>query len=99
MKRKGKKKRNPKSRLVRTTFVPQFRESLTNDRNDADETPIVFCKDCKASSPVESLIPVDALHMQCPQCLYVFFVDGLTAKMLSGAGRRPAGMSESSPGC
>jgi hypothetical protein len=72
---------------------------LTNDRNEVAEEPIVFCKDCKAPSPVESLIPVDALHMQCPQCLYVFFVDGLTAKMLSGAGRRTAGMSESSPGC
>jgi hypothetical protein len=98
MKRKGEKKRNPKSGLVRTPVVPQFRESLTNDRNDAAEAPILFCRDCKAPSPVESLIPVDALHVQCPQCLYVFFADGLTAKTHSGAGLRPAGMPESSPG-
>ena len=26
-------------------------------------------------SPVESLITVDALHVQCPLCLYVFFMD------------------------
>jgi hypothetical protein len=99
MKRKIQKNKIQRSRLVRTTFVPQFRETLTNDRNEAAEAPIVFCKDCKAPSPVESLIPVDALHMQCPQCLYVFFVDGLTAKTLSDAGRRSAGMSESSAGC
>jgi rubredoxin len=33
------------------------------------------CRDCKSASPVKSLIPVDALHMQCPICLYVFFLE------------------------
>ena len=40
----------------------------------------MVCKDCKSPSPVEAFIPVDALHMQCPMCLYVFFTDISTRK-------------------
>jgi DNA-directed RNA polymerase subunit RPC12/RpoP len=51
----------------------QLQESPSNAPNDAAEPSTIVCKDCKSSVPVESLIPVDALHMQCPRCLYVFF--------------------------
>jgi hypothetical protein len=83
------KKLNPKPRQVRTLFVPKFQKSFTNDRNDEAEAPTVFCKDCKAASPVELLIRVDALHVQCPQCLYVFYLDELTEKTLAGPGCVP----------
>jgi hypothetical protein len=32
------------------------------------------------------LIAVDTLHVQCPLCLYVFFMDEAQRKALSGAG-------------
>jgi hypothetical protein len=48
-------------------------ELLTNDLHDAADAPTVVCRDCKSPSPTDSLIPVDALHVQCPLCLYVFF--------------------------
>lgn len=59
--------------LVRTTYVAQIQEflNLMDDRNDLAEATIV-CRDCKSASPVESLILVDTLHVQCPLCLYVF---------------------------
>ena len=37
---------------------------------------MVLCRDCKSLSQVESFIRVDPLHVQCPLCLYVFFMDG-----------------------
>jgi hypothetical protein len=46
---------------------------LTSDLHGAADTPTVVCGDCKSPSAIESLIPVDALHVQCPLCLYVFF--------------------------
>ena len=64
--------------------MPQVQESLSNDRNDAAEAPNVLCKDCKAPSPVEALIPVDALHVQCPLCLYVFFMNEAERRMILG---------------
>lgn len=77
--------------MVRTTFVPTTQESLSNSRNDEAEDFTVLCKDCKNASAVESLIVVDALHVQCPLCLYVFYLDEAQRKALSGAGSSPAG--------
>jgi hypothetical protein len=56
--------------------MTQIQESLDYDRTGAPDVPTIICNDCKAPSPVASLIPVDALHVQCPLCLYVFFKDG-----------------------
>jgi hypothetical protein len=70
MKRKGK---NPEALLLRTTKMGVTSESLINDLHDAADAPTVVCRDCKSPSPIESLITVDALHVQCPLCLYVFF--------------------------
>jgi hypothetical protein len=75
-----------KSKLVRTTFVPGTQESLSHGRNEEAEASNVLCKDCQYASPVESFITVDALHVQCPLCLYVFFMDEAQRKALSGAG-------------
>jgi hypothetical protein len=50
------------------------KKSPMGDREDAKEASMFVCRDCKLASPVKSLIPVDPLHMQCPQCLYVFFL-------------------------
>jgi Zn finger protein HypA/HybF involved in hydrogenase expression len=55
--------------------VSQLQESLTNAADEALERPTIVCKDCKSPSPIDSLIEVDALHVQCPQCLFVFFLD------------------------
>jgi hypothetical protein len=70
-----KRKGNPKVGLVRTTYVSQLQESLTKAPHAAHERPTVVCRDCKSPSPVDSLIEVAALHVQCPVCLYVFFLD------------------------
>jgi hypothetical protein len=51
-----------------------IKKSPTGDRNDAEETTMFVCRDCKSASPVTSLIEVDPLHRQCPICLYVFFL-------------------------
>jgi len=69
MKRKG---LNPDAALLRTTKMG-VTSALTNDLHEAEDAPTVVCRDCKSPSPIESLIPVDALHVQCPLCLYVFF--------------------------
>jgi hypothetical protein len=53
--------------------MTQIQESLDYDRLEAADVPTIVCNDCKAPSPVASLIPVDALHVQCPLCLYIFF--------------------------
>ncbi len=55
--------------------VAQLQESLTNAPDEALERQTVVCKDCKSALPVDSLIEVDALHVQCPRCLFVFFLD------------------------
>jgi hypothetical protein len=91
MKRKVEKEEIQKSRLARTTFVPPTQEFLSNARYDEAEASTVLCKDCKFPSPVESLVSVDALHVQCPRCLYVFFMDEAQRKALSGADPAPVG--------
>jgi uncharacterized paraquat-inducible protein A len=70
-----------KPRLLRTTFVTPTQEYLSNRREEA-EASTVLCNDCKVASPVESLVIVDALHVQCPRCLYVFFMDEAQRKAL-----------------
>jgi hypothetical protein len=95
MKRKVKKNKIQRSELVRTTSVPPTQESLSNGRNDDAEASTVLCKDCTIASPVESLVTVDALHVQCPLCLYVFFMDEPQRKALSGAGFSPVGAGAS----
>ena len=76
--------------MVRTTFVMPNQEYFSNSRDDEAEACAVLCKDCKIASPVESLVTVDTLHVQCPQCLYVFFMDEAQRKALSHAGLSPA---------
>jgi hypothetical protein len=51
-----------------------MKKSPPGDREDAGEPSMFICRDCKSASPVRSLITVDPLHMQCPLCLYVFFL-------------------------
>jgi hypothetical protein len=99
MKRKVKKTEIQKSQLVRTTFVPSSQESRSNGRNDEAEASTVLCRDCKVASLVESLVIVDALHVQCPLCLYVFFMEEAQRKALAGAGfsRVGAGASGKRP--
>jgi hypothetical protein len=84
--------------LVRTTFVPLIQESLSNGRSDEAEDFTVLCKDCKYASRVESLIVVDAVHVQCPLCLYVFFMDEAQRKALRGAGFSPVGAEATGDG-
>lgn len=55
--------------------VAQLQESRTNAPHEAPERQTVVCKDCKSASPIDSFIEVDALHVQCPRCLFVFFLD------------------------
>jgi len=59
---------------MRTTNVSQLEESPTN-AHEALQPPSLVCPDCRSSSPIGSLIEVNALHMQCPLCLFVFFWD------------------------
>jgi hypothetical protein len=59
---------------MRTTNVSQLEEPQT-DANEAPEFAAVICPDCKSPSPIGSLIEVNALHVQCPVCLFVFFWD------------------------
>ena len=86
MMKNTKKNKIQRSRWTRTTSVSPTQESLSHDRNEETEASAVLCKDCKYVSPVESFIAVDALHVQCPICLYVFFMDEAQRKALSGAG-------------
>ena len=97
MKRKVEKKEIQRSRLIRTTSVPPTQESLSNGRNDEAEASTVLCKDCKYVSQVESFIIVDALHVQCPLCLYVFFMDEAQRKARSSAGFSPVGGGAGGP--
>jgi hypothetical protein len=55
--------------------VSQLQELLTNAPDKAPKRPTVVCRDCKSVSPIDTLIEVDALHVQCPLCLFVFFLD------------------------
>lgn len=95
MKRKIKKNKIQRSEWTRTTSVPPIQETLSNSRDDEAEASTVLCKDCRIASPVESLVTVDTLHMQCPLCLYVFFMDEAQRKALSGAGFSPVGAGAS----
>jgi hypothetical protein len=58
---------------MRTTYV-QLQESSTHAKK-ASKLPTVVCRDCKSPSPIDALIEVDALHVQCPHCLFIFFWD------------------------
>ncbi len=68
--------------LARTTYV----ESLAKHRDDATDEVTdaghVVCRDCRSRFPVKSFIPVDPLHVQCPFCLYVFFMETSLRRML-----------------
>jgi hypothetical protein len=86
MKRKLEKSEIQKSEPVRTTSVPATQELLTQGREQEGEASTVLCKDCNCMSPIHSLIAVDALHVQCPLCLYVFFMDEARRKALSAEG-------------
>ena len=85
MKRKIKKEIQRRG-LVRTTFVTPTQEYSSNGRDEV-EAPTVLCKDCKITTPVELLIRVDALHVQCPRCLYVFYMDEAQRKALLAESR------------
>lgn len=89
MKRKVKKEEIQRSKWTRTTSVPPTQESLSHGRNEEPGASTVLCKDCGSASTVESLITVDALHVQCPLCLFVFFMDEGHRKALSGEGFSP----------
>jgi hypothetical protein len=83
--------------LIRTTFVSPTQEYFSNRREET-EASIVLCNDCKVASPVESLVTVDPLHVQCPRCLYVFFMDESQRKALGGAGFNSVGAGASPRG-
>jgi hypothetical protein len=92
MKRKTKKSKIQKCKLARTTFVPTTDKVLSDTREGEAENSTVLCKDCKMASPIESLVTVDALHMQCPLCLYVFFMEEAQRKALSRLNPAGAGL-------
>jgi hypothetical protein len=79
-----KKNKIQRSKWTRTTSVPLIQETPSKSPDDEAEASAVLCKDCRIASPVESLVSVDALHVQCPLCLYVFFMDAAQRKALSG---------------
>jgi hypothetical protein len=97
MKRKVKKNEIQKPEWTRTTSVALTQESLSHDRTEEADASTVICKDCKYASQFESFITVDALHVQCPLCLYVFFMDEAQRKALSGAEFSAVGAGESVP--
>jgi hypothetical protein len=97
MKRKVEKEKIQKSQWTRTTSVPSTQETLSPSRDEEAEASTVRCKDCRIASPVESLVTVDALHVQCPLCLYVFFMDEAQRKALYGAGLSAVGVGASGP--
>ncbi len=86
MKKKVKNKKIQKSKLARTTFVHPTQKDFSHRGDEEAEAATVLCKDCKYVSPVESFITVDDLHVQCPQCLYVFLMDEAQRSVLAGAG-------------
>jgi hypothetical protein len=79
-------------RSIRTTFVTPTQEYFSNSRDEAEISP-VLCNDCKVATPVESLVTVDTLHVQCPRCLYVFFMDEAQRKARSNPDLSPVGAS------
>jgi hypothetical protein len=86
MKKKVKKNKIHKPRLARTTFVHPTQKDFSHRDNEEAEASTVLCKDCKQVSAAESFITVDDLHVQCPLCLYVFFMDAAQRSALAGAG-------------
>jgi len=60
---------------MHTTSASHFQKLPAAEPNRAANASAVVCKDCKSSLPRDSLVPVDALHVQCPQCLFVFFFE------------------------
>ena len=64
--------------------MSQIEESLTNAPDESPERPTVVCRDCRSASPFDELIEVDAVHVQCPLCLYVFFLERGKKQFLSG---------------
>jgi hypothetical protein len=64
--------------LVRTTYV----ESIAKQSDEATDATHLVCRDCRSEFPVKSFIPVDPLHVQCPFCLYVFFLDTPLRRMI-----------------
>ena len=91
MTKKNEKNKIQRSRWTRTTSVPPTQETLSHSRDEEAEASTVLCKDCRSASPAESFVSVDALHVQCPLCLYVFFMDEAERRALSGAGFSPVG--------
>jgi hypothetical protein len=65
----------------RTTYVELFAKQ-NDDATDATEADHFVCRDCRSRFPIKSFIPVDALHVQCPFCLYVFFMETSRRRML-----------------
>jgi hypothetical protein len=59
-------------------------QDFFSNSGEGAEGSTVLCNDCKIASPVDSLVTVDTLHVQCPQCLYVFFMDEAQRKALYG---------------
>jgi hypothetical protein len=86
MKIKVQKNKIRKSRSARTTFVDPKQKNFSHRGNEEAEASTVLCNDCKRVSAAESFITVDDLHMQCPLCLYVFFMDAAQRSALAGAG-------------
>lgn len=86
MKKKVKKKKIQKSKLTRTTFVHPTQKDFSHRGNEEAEASTVLCNDCKHVSTAESFITVDDLHVQCPLCLYVFFMSEAQRRVLAGAG-------------
>lgn len=60
---------------MHTENVSQFQELPAAEPNRAAGASAVVCKDCKSPLTLDLLIPVDALHVQCPDCLFVFFLE------------------------
>ena len=73
-------KTNPSVTATRSSYVLQLKDSPADGRIDASQVPTIVCRDCKSAVTVASLIAVDALHVQCPLCLYVFFMETLAKK-------------------
>ncbi len=63
---------------------------------DLDDFHFVVCRECKTQSAFDMLIDVDPIHVQCPSCLFVFFLDKKLFKESSAASRpHPEPRSES----
>jgi hypothetical protein len=64
--------------LARTTKV----RALTKQDEDVTDAGHLICRDCRSRFPIKSFIPVDPLHVQCPFCLYVFFLETSLRRMI-----------------